>query len=275
MKSNEIVAGILLGYIIYRCGELLTPWVKKRLLQGQKIYRPVTGHKKRALLVGCNYPGTKAQLSGCHNDVRQQKALLKDIYGFTDDDITVLIDGTAAASKQPTRKNIMRELRSLGKGSNAGDIVFVHFSGHGVQIPTDDPEEEDYLDEALVCTDMNLIIDDDLRDIVKCMDTGVKFTLVADCCHSGNMLDGPPAIIKGDKTRDLQLSGVKHQISNKREISAQKVKKREITIDQYQEILAGQENVGQKTRSLVASKFGEDSPQRLREQKFSQQYQTK
>lgn len=46
---------------------------------------------------------------------------------------------------------------------------------------------------------MNLICDDDLRDILAPLPQGVKFTMISDCCHSGSMLDHPEQPIKGDK----------------------------------------------------------------------------
>jgi hypothetical protein len=56
---------------------------------------------KRAVLIGCNYPGTKAELKGCINDVKKTYRCLVDRYGFSEDDITVLID-TDDSYTQPT-----------------------------------------------------------------------------------------------------------------------------------------------------------------------------
>ena len=78
-----------------------------------------------------------------------------------------------------------------------GDTLFFHFSGHGTQIPTDNPQETDGMDEAIVPTDMNVILDDDLRVIVCKLAVGAHFTMLADCCHSGTLLD--------HKVRDLPL----------------------------------------------------------------------
>ena len=78
-----------------------------------------------------------------------------------------------------------------------GDALFFHFSGHGTQIPTDDPQETDGMDEAIVPTGMNVILDDDLRVIVCNLPLGAHLTMLADCCHSGTLLD--------NKVRDLPL----------------------------------------------------------------------
>lgn len=87
---------------------------------------------KRALLVGCNYPGTNAELSGCVGDVWGWKSLLEDCYGFDPDNIKVYID-TDGDYPKPTGKNIKDALKEAVAQSGDGDILFFHFSGHGVQ----------------------------------------------------------------------------------------------------------------------------------------------
>lgn len=154
---------------------------------------------KRALLVGINYPGTESALNGCVNDVYSIKSLLSEIYGFPEESFTLLID-TDPAYEQPTGKNIKAKLRELVAASAPGDVLFFHFSGHGTQLPGDNPAEADRTDEALVPSDLNVILDDDLRAIVKDLAEGVFFTFVADCCHSGGMLDHTQVQISGPKT---------------------------------------------------------------------------
>lgn len=39
------------------------------------------------------------------------------------------------------------------------------------------------------CPDMNVICDDDLREIFAPLAPGAKLTVCADCCHSGSLLD--------------------------------------------------------------------------------------
>lgn len=124
-------------------------------------------YTKRALLVGCNYPKTKAELLGCVNDVENWYGLLTEEYGFDKSNIKILVD-EGSQYERPTGKNIKNELRRIVAESQPGDVVFFQFSGHGVQVPADadGDYEEDGLDEALAPTDLNLIVDDDLRSIL-------------------------------------------------------------------------------------------------------------
>eukprot|EP00051_Salpingoeca_urceolata_P025125 m.446114 g.446114 ORF g.446114 m.446114 type:complete len:394 (+) comp20307_c4_seq3:1732-2913(+) len=153
---------------------------------------------KKALLVGCNYPGTNAALRGCVNDVFSMKKLLVQHKGFPESNITLMID-TDSRYERPTGAAVKRALNQLIASSNAGDILFFHFSGHGTQVPADasDTEELDGKDEAICPTDLNIIVDDDLRDIVEKLPADVELTFIADCCHSGGLLDHTALIITG------------------------------------------------------------------------------
>jgi uncharacterized caspase-like protein len=88
---------------------------------------------KRALLVGCNYPGTKVELHGCANDVRRMRATLITRYGFDESEILVLLD-TDRSGMQPTGANIRSCLAKLIRGTEPGDALVFHYSGHGTQV---------------------------------------------------------------------------------------------------------------------------------------------
>lgn len=144
---------------------------------------------KRALLVGCNYPGTKCELHGCANDVKRMKELLLDRFGFDEADILVMLDSDPSLP-QPTGRNIRRSLAKLIEGTQPGDCLVFHYSGHGTQVPAESGESDDTgSDEAIVPTDMNLLTDDDFRDLVNQIPVGVTFTFLSDSCHSGGLID--------------------------------------------------------------------------------------
>ncbi|KAB1212845.1 Metacaspase-5 [Morella rubra] len=144
---------------------------------------------RKAVLIGCNYPGTKAELKGCVNDVRKMYQCLVDRYGYAEEDITVLID-TDDSYTQPTGRNIRRALANLVRSGEPGDVLFVHYSGHGTRLPAETGEDDDTgYDECIVPSDMNLITDDDFRELVNEVPEGCRLTIVSDSCHSGGLLD--------------------------------------------------------------------------------------
>ncbi|KAI7726047.1 hypothetical protein M8C21_016695 [Ambrosia artemisiifolia] len=144
---------------------------------------------KKAVLIGCNYTGTKAELKGCVNDVKRMHRSLIDRYGFAEGDIKVLIDADESYT-QPTGRNIRQALSDLIGSADSGDILFVHYSGHGTRLPAETGEEDDTgYDECIVPCDMNLITDDDFRELVDKVPQGCTLTIVSDSCHSGGLID--------------------------------------------------------------------------------------
>mmetsp|Transcript_36126 Transcript_36126/g.80399 ORF Transcript_36126/g.80399 Transcript_36126/m.80399 type:complete len:628 (-) Transcript_36126:943-2826(-) len=156
--------------------------------------------KKKAVLIGCNYPGTQAALNGCINDVWGMKEILEQYLGFSSSDILVMID-TDKQYLQPTGKNMREKISQLINEATDDDVIFLHYSGHGTQVPSTDSKELDRKNEAICPTDMNVITDKELVRMCAPLNSkpNVKFTFVADCCHSGTMLDHEQVIITGAK----------------------------------------------------------------------------
>eukprot|EP00927_Polykrikos_kofoidii_P078821 TRINITY_DN75614_c0_g1_i1.p1 TRINITY_DN75614_c0_g1~~TRINITY_DN75614_c0_g1_i1.p1 ORF type:complete len:576 (-),score=106.13 TRINITY_DN75614_c0_g1_i1:102-1589(-) len=154
----------------------------------------MTGRKK-ALLVGCNYPGSRAELGGCINDTASWREVLTDIYGFNPSDITVLTDDQHDFRKRPTLNNMRQGLCWLVAGAVPGDVLFWQFSGHGSQQESWSNTESDGLDEVLCPTDYEdagMLVDDEIFDlVVRPLESGVKLTIILDCCHSGTAVDLP------------------------------------------------------------------------------------
>lgn len=111
---------------------------------------------KRAVLIGINYSGQQGELSGCQNDVLNMIEYLKDVHGFRDENITVLMDTDGYV--QPTKDNILSAYKNLVNEAEAGDAVFCHYSGmlifhaydysnvcigHGGKLRDDDGDEKD------------------------------------------------------------------------------------------------------------------------------------
>lgn len=65
--------------------------------------------------------------SGCHNDVGNIKKYLIQHQGFNESDMLVLMDDNK--SNSPTRRNIEDAFARICQYSQAGDVVFLHYSG--------------------------------------------------------------------------------------------------------------------------------------------------
>jgi len=149
--------------------------------------------RRRAVLIGINYEGQQGQLSGCHNDALNiKKYLIKD-QGFKEKDMLILLDDGRHHS--PTRKNILEAFDRIVDYSQPGDVVFIHYSGHGGRVVDTSGDEADGYDETLIPLDFQRagqILDDDLyKRLVTKMGKGVTVVVLMDSCHSGTALDLP------------------------------------------------------------------------------------
>ncbi|OQU92489.1 hypothetical protein SORBI_3001G351200 [Sorghum bicolor] len=153
------------------------------------------GGSKRALLVGVSYTGTKHELRGTVNDVKEMRSLLCDRFGFPSACILELTEKESDLTRVPTRENLLRAMRWLVDGASAGDSLVFHFSGHGVQKLDMNDDEVDGYNEALCPMDFERsgkILDDEINaTIVRPLGKGVKLHAIVDTCHSGTILDLP------------------------------------------------------------------------------------
>ena len=134
-----------------------------------------------ALLIGVtNYPQKGRALKGPRNDV----ALMWNVLtgrGFEPSNITVLADSLEGRQVEsdivshglPTRRAILAALGKLAQTAQAGDVVYIHFSGHGAVQPDAGGDEPDRRDEIFLPIDIgqwneeaqgveNAIVDDEL-----------------------------------------------------------------------------------------------------------------
>mmetsp|Transcript_25593 Transcript_25593/g.35336 ORF Transcript_25593/g.35336 Transcript_25593/m.35336 type:complete len:342 (+) Transcript_25593:82-1107(+) len=172
--------------------DLSTPW---------ELKQPGSSGKTRALLIGINYIGTKAELKGCHNDVEQMKLYIKT-KGFEEGEnrMRVLVDDGFQTS--PSYANITEGFKWLTEGAEAGDSLFLHYSGHGGNVADDNGDEKDGRDETLIPVDYESAgqIRDDVvfNDLVCRLPAGVHLTAIMDCCHSGTIFDLPYIFIASE-----------------------------------------------------------------------------
>jgi hypothetical protein len=139
---------------------------------------------KHALLIGINrYRVPGADLRGCVNDVKNMRQVLTEYYGFKSADITELIDYAA------TKKAMQSAISKLVRGGRSGDVLLLHYSGHGANVPDKNGDEADHRDEILCPTDLDWkspLTDDWLRTTLNRLRKGVSLTVIMDCCHSGS-----------------------------------------------------------------------------------------
>ena len=151
---------------------------------------------KRALVIGIgNYPAESgwAKINGDKDLPIVKEMLLAN--GFQSKDIVELKNESATAGA------IRKELDALVSKAKTGDVIYIHFSGHGQQITDLQGDEEDGFDEAWIPYDAqfsyaegkyegeNHILDDQLNQWLSQLRSKVgatgKITVVADACHSG------------------------------------------------------------------------------------------
>ena len=141
---------------------------------------------KKALLVGVNKyqnPKYNKKLKHCVSDVRKMHNMLTAT-GFSD--VRCLLN------KSATSANLSSVLTDMVNNSKGGDSLLFYFTGHGLQLKDISGDEKDGLDEALLTYDYNIrnaFTDDKLADCLDGLHKEVKFTLIADACHSGSMID--------------------------------------------------------------------------------------
>lgn len=157
----------------------------------------IQAQTRRALLVGISsYDVQKTNWTPIHgaNDV----ALLnKALVGFK---IKTLVNSDA------TYSNIIKELKALTNQTKAGDVVYLHFSGHGQPYEDIDGDEDDGWDEAFIPYDAHMsykrgvyegknhLTDDILHNYLeelrkKAGTSGIVYVSI-DACHSGESYRG-------------------------------------------------------------------------------------
>ena len=153
-----------------------------------------------ALVVGINhYRSTViSDLGGCANDARAIYGFLTQRLGVPTENIRLLTStGAEPDEKLPSRQNIIDGWRWLIEQARVGDQLFFHYSGHGSQAISADPNEPDGYDETLVPSDSRTtdeggkpvydILDKELAALIAAAEArGAWVTVVLDCCHAGS-----------------------------------------------------------------------------------------
>ena len=145
----------------------------------------------RALLVGINRYPSPNELHGCVNDVSDMADFLVSKCHFGHDEIRLVTDERATA------KNILDRLGWLLNGIGKGDRICFHYSGHGAQVATRNPQgQTDRFDEVICPVDFSfdddstMIRDKDFVRLFGNIPAGAEFVWISDSCFSGGLTKG-------------------------------------------------------------------------------------
>ncbi|EKM58125.1 uncharacterized protein PHACADRAFT_252184 [Phanerochaete carnosa HHB-10118-sp] len=163
---------------------------------------------RKAVLVGVRYtvlanqqPRSKYTLTSTYSDVEHLHEFLTETMDFPREDITVLKDDVDPQdARYPNRANLLKAMEDLVSDVRPGDHLVFHFSGHGSQIPDENGDEKDGMDEAIWPADVvpgqglydanNVILDDTIKEmLVDKIPAGAHLVIILDCCHSGSGAD--------------------------------------------------------------------------------------
>lgn len=162
-----------------------------------------TASETHAVLIGAStylrLPPDKS-LRAPANDVRRMRATLLAL-GVKSAAIEVYADGVDGSNEDPTAAAILKAFDALPQRVAAGDTVVIYMSGHGTQIPDDNGDEDDGLDEAFLPVDAvppqpgatrfdmtNVIRDDRIGELIGALrQKDAHVWLVVDSCHSGTI----------------------------------------------------------------------------------------
>lgn len=186
--------------------------------------------ERRALLIGIGaYPDVDYGWPSIHgdNDIAFAKSMLL-ANGFKTANIDTL------RNEQATYRAISKAFKRQIATAQNGDMVYIHFSGHGQQITDLDGDEEDGYDEAWVAYDALMestptyhgehhITDDQLnawlQQLRKKIGAGGQIVVVSDACHSGTSTRDltEPTEIRGSHSK-FELKGVQRPYQQPRQI---------------------------------------------------------
>ena len=182
------------------------------------VFGLISAQTKRALVIGISeYPQSgDNSWNSIHgtNDAELIVPVLKE-QGFKT---------TKICNKDATARRIRQEIAKLIESCGRGDIVYLHFSGHGQPFEDLDGDEDDGWDESIIPYDAqkvyvkgkyegsNHIIDDELHSYFQKMMSIVGSSglvcVVIDACHAGNTYMGDE-----EDEEEVFLRGIKKGFS--------------------------------------------------------------
>lgn len=146
---------------------------------------------RKALLIGIDYTSVpEVTLKGCVDDTINIRNMLLDAYNYDLENIKMLRDDETDPSKIPTGENILNSIRAIVEESANLEEIWIHYSGHGSQIPDYNSVKHHGVDDIIIPLNFKThgpIRDSQLFNLIK--EIKCRAILVFDCCHSGTVCD--------------------------------------------------------------------------------------
>jgi metacaspase-1 len=124
-----------------------------------------------------HYHGFDGQLNACENDAKSMAEIAR-LKGFTR--IEILL------TEQAIRQKFLNLMNQYANLLEEGDIFLLTFSGHGGQLPDENNDEDDGMDETWSLFD-GQIVDDELQNLYCLFKKNVRILVFSDSCHSGTI----------------------------------------------------------------------------------------
>ncbi|MFN6470491.1 MAG: caspase family protein [Nostoc sp. SerVER01] len=195
-----------------------------------------------ALLIGIDgYTPSKSypNLKGCVRDINLVEDYLKKTLRIPEErfwkqtspnpEISVLSElrGSQKPNVLPTYENIVNAFKEITDMALPGELVYIHYSGHGGKPDTiyEELKGKGQADEGIVPMDVDApapggryLRDVEVATLLKRMtDKGLVVTVVFDSCHSGGATRGDTAI-RGTENRDRQKRSTDSLVASREEL---------------------------------------------------------
>lgn len=194
------------------------------------------------LLIGIDgYTPSKSypNLKGCVRDINLVEDYLKKTLHIPEErfwkqtspnpEISVLSELRASQKPNvlPTYENIVNAFQEITQMALPGELVYIHYSGHGGKPDTiyEELKGQGQVDEGIVPMDVDApapggryLRDVEVATLLKRMtDKGLVVTVVFDSCHSGGATRGDTAI-RGTENRDRQKRSTDSLVASREEL---------------------------------------------------------
>lgn len=162
--------------------------------------------RRKALLIGINYTGSRHQLHGCQQDVRNMIPFLQSRGFPAREPFMVILADDRRGNYYPTAHNILAAMDWLV--SEPGYSCFLHYSGHGGLVRDPYGDRPTGFNDTIVPVDFERVgqIDSGTlhRHLVSQLAPGCQLHIVFDCCHSGSAVE-LPYVYRSDEDGRIRL----------------------------------------------------------------------